>query len=196
MKWGHLITFISQLITLYLKDKQYHNFAQFIQCCIVPSGYFFLMPYTIFLVKMHYTTWQHDLNYIRIWLLIEVVYYFFWLAGGILFVMYAYLVKLKSISKNEALLEQDDNVWNDKDTDDFLHYLKYEYFLFSYILSILATEFFTGFTNLYNLGLLGPRDFFPVGFIYVVLLTNRSMGLIFTSFMLRSSSNKKVTDEF
>ena len=147
---------------------------------MVPLGYLFLIPYTIYLVKMDYLAWESDLNYVRIWLLIEVVYFFFWLLGGIVFVVYAYCVKFKSISKNEALLEMDDNVWNDKNTDDFLRYLKFEYFLFSYILSILATEFFTGFTNLYNVHLLGAREFWPVRVIYILLMTNRVLSLVFT----------------
>ena len=170
------------------------NLAQFIQCCIVPAGYFFIMPYTIYTVKMHYAGWEHDLNYVRIWLLIEVVYFFFWILGGVMFVIYAYIVKFKAISKNELVLQMDDNVWNDKDTDDFLRYLKQEYFLMSYIIAILATEFFTGFTDIYRMNVLGPRDFYPVGLIYTVLIINRSMGLIYTSIMLKN--NDKIADDY
>mmetsp|Transcript_11641 Transcript_11641/g.17665 ORF Transcript_11641/g.17665 Transcript_11641/m.17665 type:complete len:96 (-) Transcript_11641:540-827(-) len=92
--------------------------------------------------------------------------------------MYAYCVKFKSISKNEALLEMDDNVWNDKDTDDFLHYLKFEYFLISYVLTYLFMEIVLGFSDAYSLGSLGPRDFEPIGLIFLLLIASRALSLL------------------
>lgn len=78
-----------------------------------------------------------------------------WLASGIVFLLYAYIAKFKSIFKNEVLLAKDDNVWNDKDSDDFLRYLKQEYYMFAYILSFLAMEIYTsdyvGNENIANL---------------------------------------------
>jgi len=50
------------------------------------------------------------------------------------FTLYAYVFKIKSISKAADVMELDDNVWNDKDTDDFLRYLKFEYFMVTYFL--------------------------------------------------------------
>jgi len=32
-------------------------------------------------------------------------------------------------------MEMDDNVWNDRGTDDFLRYLKFEFFVMNYMLS-------------------------------------------------------------
>lgn len=54
------------------------------------------------------------------------------------FASYAYIFKLKSICKSAKVMEMDDNVWNDKDTDDFLRYLKFEYFAVAYYLLKIA----------------------------------------------------------
>mmetsp|Transcript_12167 Transcript_12167/g.20510 ORF Transcript_12167/g.20510 Transcript_12167/m.20510 type:complete len:282 (-) Transcript_12167:980-1825(-) len=194
MQWGHLVAGVGQVTFLMLKDVEWFNLAQFIQCIVVPAGYFFIVPLDIYVVKRHYDSWDEDVNYVRIWLLIEIVYFFFWILNGIIFVTYAYIVKFKSISKNEALLAMDDNVWNDKDTDDFLRYLKFEYFLVSFVGTFIATEIFTGFTNLYNLDNLGARDFNQVGIIYTILLGLRAILLLQIFYMLRT--NHKVTDDF
>lgn len=68
-----------------------------------------------------------------------------WLSSGVIFLLYAYIAKFKTIFKNEVLLALDDNVWNDKDSDDFLRYLKQEYYTFAYILSFLLIEVGMGF---------------------------------------------------
>jgi hypothetical protein len=71
--------------------------------------------------------------------------FFNWITTSVLFVGVAYIRKFKSISKDEAVMNMDDNVWNDKDTDDFLRYLKFEYFLYNYLLCKLCTELFIQF---------------------------------------------------
>jgi len=84
-------------------------------------------------------------NEVRAWLMLEVIYFFVWLLTSALFLAYAYIVKFKSISKSEEIMKMDDNVWNDKNTDDFLRYLKFEYFLFNSVLAVFVTELTTGF---------------------------------------------------
>ena len=42
----------------------------------------------------------------------------------------------------------DDNVWNDRDTDDFLRYLKFEYFMLCYFMSFAAMEALAQFGHL------------------------------------------------
>jgi hypothetical protein len=135
-----LITFLAQLLFFYLKSAHKYNVSQVIQCYIVPSGYFFPLVYAIYVAKVDLENWNHDVNYIRIWLLIEIVYFWMWLSSGVIFLFYAYIAKFKTIFKNEVLLAMDDNVWNDKDSDDFLRYLKQEYYTFAYILSFMLME--------------------------------------------------------
>lgn len=100
----------------------------------------FPLVYAIYVAKVDLESWAHDVNYVRIWLLIEILYFWAWLASGIVFLFYAYIAKFKSIFKNEELLKDDGNVWNDKDSDDFLRYLKMEYYMFVYLLSFIAME--------------------------------------------------------
>jgi len=76
-----------------------------------------------------------DMMHIRAWLLIEIMYHFNWLLMSVLFIASAYIIKFKPISKDERALALDDDIWNDKVRDDFLHYLKFEYFLFTLLLT-------------------------------------------------------------
>jgi hypothetical protein len=144
LKFGHLFTFLFQLFFFYLKTKNKYNLSQIVQCYIVPGGYFFPLVYAIYVAKVDLENWKHDVNYIRIWLLIEIIFFWMWLASGVVFLLYAYVAKFESIFKNEVLLAKDENIWNDKDSDDFLRYLKQEYYMFAYMLSFLAMEIQVG----------------------------------------------------
>lgn len=63
------------------------------------------MVYAIFVAKADIENWVHDVNYVRVWLLIEIQYFWMWLLSGIVFLLYAYIAKFKSIFKNEDLLK-------------------------------------------------------------------------------------------
>ena len=62
-----------------------------------------------------------------------------------LFLLFAYVFKFKSVAKDDEIMKMDDNVWNDKNTDDFLRYLKFEYFVLNYMISFLFTDLIYGF---------------------------------------------------
>ena len=140
LKFGHLITFLGQVSMVYLKQIGRWNSSQFVQCYFVTGGYLFPLIYAIYVAKVDLENWKHDVNYVRVWLLIEITYFWCWLASGVCFLFYAYVAKFKSIFKNEVLLAKDEDVWNDKDSDDFLRYLKSEYYMFAYSLSFIAME--------------------------------------------------------
>lgn len=132
----------------------------------------------IFTVKVNTHFWTADnLNYQRAWLTFEVMFYFTWIQASVLFVAYAYLMKFKSVAKNEDLLKDDDDVWNDKWSTDFLRYLKLEYYLITYLLTTLSTMILVGFTNFYRVDMFGPRDFKVTGYILCVLIFGKLTSL-------------------
>ena len=47
--------------------------------------------------------------------------------------------------KCDSIMSMDDNVWNDKNTDDFLRYLKFEFFMLNYMISFAMVNGFVGF---------------------------------------------------
>ena len=104
LKFGHLLTFIAQILIFFLKYKKLYNLSQFVQCYVAPAGYFFPMVYAIYVAKVDFENWVHDVNYVRVWLLIEISYFWMWLLSGMIFLLYAYIAKFKSIFKNEVLL--------------------------------------------------------------------------------------------
>ena len=79
------------------------------------------------------------------WITIDVYFFFSWIIAGVIFVSAAYLFKFKSTMKDEDLLLQDDNPWNDKDTEDFMRHLKMEYLVFSYYISTAIMNYVIGF---------------------------------------------------
>jgi len=66
----------------------------------------------------------------------------------------------------------------------------------SYIGSMIATEVFTGFTNLYDIGRLGPRDFEKTGLVYLILIASRSMALFLICLKLSSKKEENGNDKF
>jgi len=116
---------------------------------VIPWFYMGSVLYTIYSVKVNKMNWKADDDHqagksdthdIRAWLMIEVYVFFAWILCSMCFTFYAYVFKIKSISKSTKVMEMDDNVWNDKDTDDFLRYLKFEYFMATYYLLKVAME--------------------------------------------------------
>lgn len=107
-------------------------------------------------------------------MLIEITYFFRWILSSIIFVFWAYTVKLNSMSKNEAALASDDNVWNDKDSDDFLRYLKHEFFLVAHVLSFILMEFTVGFGSSIFYEGVGLRPFWPVQSLICVFMSVRA----------------------
>jgi hypothetical protein len=113
--------------------------------------------YIVYVLKIDFKSYVEDLNEVRCWLLIEIIYLFVWIFTSMAFLIIAYYFKIKSVAKNEDLLMLDDDVWNDKDTDDFLRYLKYDYFIMNYAFSFFGMELVIGFTWVFNIHLLGPK---------------------------------------
>ena len=88
----------------------------------------------------------------------ESIYFFAWIFSGIIFVATAYIWKLEPTDKDEDSIKLDDNVWNDRNADDFLRYVKYDYYVFSLTLAALMMEFFIGFSRTAVVTKMGPRD--------------------------------------
>ncbi len=96
--------------------------AQIIHGIILPFFYLFLILVVIYHVKTYELVFEKETNIIRNWLQIEVLWFFSYLWGCCVFLSLAYLMKTNSIMKSESDLLLDDDIWNDKDTDDFIRY--------------------------------------------------------------------------
>jgi hypothetical protein len=165
-------------IVRWLKDAGYQNMGQTIQCLFVPLSSFGVLSYSMYLARMNFENWIHDINYVRVWIFIESIYFFCWLFGGIIFVASAYLWKLEPTDKDEESIKEDDNVWNDRDADDFLRYVKTDYYRFSKTMSILFMEIIIGFTNFSGVETMGPRELWPTLYMYGMLIVSRSLLLM------------------
>lgn len=119
-----------------------------------------------------------ELSNVRVWIYIESIYFFAWILSGILFVATAYIWKLEPTDKDEESIKLDDNVWNDRNADDFLRYVKYDYYIFSKCLSMIIMECFIGFATGTAVDRMGPRDVWSVKYVFFLLLVSRVLRLI------------------
>lgn len=118
------------------------------------------------------------MNYVRAWLLIEVIFFFNWILSGMIFLIMSKIITLNPLSTDEEDLANDTDVWNDRTTQDFMVHLKAEYFQFSYVCSILIQTFIIGFTNFYFIGIFGKRDWDPTLIFYSIMVVHRIYILI------------------
>jgi len=107
------------------------------------------------------------------------------------------------MSKSSKVMELDDNVWNDKDTDDFLRYLKFEYFMCTYFAFKTLMEAFIGFVQIEEILVFGGNkinNFEPIGIIFILLLVQSGIAAINLTLVLTSvdddedAENVKQTD--
>ena len=195
IQWSHFATFILQMLYLFLKLKEYYNLAQFIQGILVPFSYFMGIFYTIFVVKGHKNTWKESFAVdsgsmeMRSWLILEVFLFFTWIWASIFFLLFAYIFKLESVAKNEAVKGPDDNVWNDRGSDDFLRYLKFEYFMFTFCWCKLFMEISVGYFRVRfdDLEQFGQVKFNPQVLIIIILNVHTISQAGLTTTMLRNA---------
>jgi hypothetical protein len=117
-----------------------------------------VLSFAMYITKLHFEHWIDDINLVRVWLFIECTYFFVWILSSAIFVMVAYLVKFKPTMKCAAALALDDNVWNDKWSDDFLRFIKFDFYIFALIVANLIMEYYIGFSNSSLIQKMGPRD--------------------------------------
>jgi hypothetical protein len=98
-------------------------------------GCYVLSWYMVYQVKLNFKSWKDDVNYVRVWFFIEVNYIFAFIIASCIFTMGAQVFKFKSSLKSDEDLHHDDNIWNDRESSDFLRYIKYDYFVFVYIIT-------------------------------------------------------------
>ena len=204
IRWSHLITFSLQILGFVLKFKERYNTSQMIQGMVIPWFYMGAGMYTIFQVKYNKDNWAADEEHahgkspthdIRAWLLIECMTFFVWILCSMFFTVYAYIFKVKSACKSTKVMEMDDNVWNDKDTDDFLRYLKFEYFMCTYFMLKIFLEIYIGFVPRQEILTFGKNEFEPIGIIFICLLVQSTIAVLNLTLILRNSDDDMDADD-
>jgi hypothetical protein len=59
-------------------------------------------------------------------------------------------------------MKQDEDVWNDRNAEDFLRYMKFDYYIVTLNMSMLFLEYIVGFSNFNGVHLMGSRDLWSV----------------------------------
>jgi hypothetical protein len=96
---------------------------------------------------------------------------------------------LKSVAKNDTIQGSDDNVWNDRGSDDFLRYLKFEYFMFNFCWCKLFMEISVGYLRVRfdHLDQFGEVSFYPQVVIIMILNVHTVMQAGVMTTMLRNA---------
>lgn len=187
LKWAHLVSFFVILLVFELKRRGFYIIGQALQALWVTLS-LFSGSFIIYIVKKNYGSWNFEMNYVRAWLLIEVIYFFNWILSGIVFLIMSKIITLNPMSTDEDELANDTDVWNDRTTQDFMVHLKAEFFQFSLAFSILIQTMMIGFTNLYFMGIFGPKDWNPTLTFFTIMVIHRVYILIM---LLRDYHQKK-----
>ena len=86
-----------------------------------------------------------------------------------LFLAFAYIVKFKSITKSESIQAADDNVWNDKFSDDFMRYIKSEMYNVCHFSMMMIYTFGMGLGRDYEMENIGRRDIWPTKVLFFIM---------------------------
>lgn len=128
------------------------------------------------MIKINLHDWKNNVNIVRCWLFIEANYVFLWIFSSIIFVVAAQVFKFKSSVMTDKDLHADMNVWNDRESDDFLRYIKFDFFVVNYTL----TQFLNSLVYGYAAGPqhllideLGTRSFWPTGYCILIIVVVR-----------------------
>lgn len=164
------------MLIAFLKKKGAHDYAQVLGACQLAFGQAPFL-YNIYFCKTRLDTWEHGAhgrwNEMRIFMFLEVIWFFEWIFIGMCFLAFAYLFHLSPITKEESVQENDDNPWNDKFSDDFMRYEKAEMYNFSHVACKLFFDIQLAFYNYYNVGRIGPRDVYPTKTLFGILIVDR-----------------------
>lgn len=158
---------------------------------IVPIGYSVLMPLVIYTIKGQIDVWHSQkVTVARVWLLIEITFFFAWLKSIVIFMWILYWGRLKSMTHQEDELLEDENVWNDKNTDDILNFMKVECFLMCYQSCFIILEIIIGFTNMHGFQQFGAVEWMPNRVIFLTLISGRVSDFILTLIMMHRGQNQ------
>lgn len=74
------------------------------------------------------------------------------------FVTSAHVFKFQSSLMTEEEIKMDDDVWNDRNSCDFLRYMKHDFFMFVYLCTHFINNILYGFNDYPLLNAMGERD--------------------------------------
>ena len=102
-KWGHFVMGIMILLFFILKRLKRNNLAQFLLYTSFPVSY--LLPILKAVYRYNKDDKFHEKGLIepmKIWIQIELFYFFFFIVSIIVFMIYAYFKKYKSLTKSTS----------------------------------------------------------------------------------------------
>lgn len=120
--------------------------------------YFVACWYTVYVTKKNLHNWEEDVNPVRVWLFIESAYLFKWIFSSMVFVTSAHVFKFQSSLMTEEEIKMDDDVWNDRNSCDFLRYMKHDFFMFVYLCTHFINNILYGFNDYPLLNAMGERE--------------------------------------
>lgn len=85
VQYCHLLTFLCQMLYIFLKKRGYKNSAQLVEMVIV-GGYVLTTTAVMYTVKSTYHYWfRSEMILARVWFVVEINYFFSWLYSVAIF---------------------------------------------------------------------------------------------------------------
>ena len=106
----------------------------------------------------------------------------------------AHIFKFESSTISEDDLKLDEDVWNDKNSNDFLRYIKHDYFMFVYICTHFINNVNYGFNHYTLLDDMGERNKSLRNCLLILALIRLNQ-LLHYVYEMHYDSNKKEADK-
>jgi hypothetical protein len=100
----------------------------------------FIISELIYTCKIYESEWINYPTDTRVWIYIESIFFFVWIAAGVVFIFVAHLLRFRSTVKLDFCLDEDTDIWNNRRIDDFLRYIKFDFFVATLNISYLLME--------------------------------------------------------
>lgn len=129
MLFGHATILVINIIAAYLGTKD--KFMHAVTLNIIGSVVFYITPILlmVYYLNKYYPLITHFDTPYSDWLFIEVQMFVCWIIASTLFLLIVYNGQYRS-NWQEVSIKVHRSIWREKDTDDFLHYVRHEYIVF------------------------------------------------------------------
>lgn len=94
---------------------------------------------------------KNKITFVQAWIFLEAIYFLSWIVGGIIFLFIANCCHMKTFLRTEDELQEDMNPWNNKNSEDYLRHLKFEFYTMNFQMTCILVNLSVAFVDVFGL---------------------------------------------
>ena len=158
IRWGHFAEVVIPLLCTLFKKRETRQITAMIMVLSNIFGYLLPVLFMFYYASKYYENLCYfDTPYSN-WIYFEILFLVSWIFSTALFLLLAYSCKYRSHQRQVKNKFQRD-IWQEKDVDDFLHYIALEYRQFCLPTSMCFVDYFTWGYYAWHLSVTGENWF-------------------------------------